>query len=583
MFTGKKHPRLWSRRSAGQTPHGTCFGRGATRGRSTDHWRIASAFLTVAVSVCVTARAQTFHFVEVQSARGIGNYYMSNGFGAGVAAADFDSDGDIDMFVPNAAGIPDQLYRNLGDGHYENIAAAAGLDSLAANRCALWFDYDGDHDLDLVVANDLADAPTLRLYRQTTEAVFEDVTDESGLFAPLSPVNSGEHRGGLCAGDLTHNGYLDLFVPKWRGESHLFFNNGDGTFSDVSESSGIREGMFWDHQCMMYDFDQDGWLDVYVAEDFGPNHLWINQHDGTFVDMAPAAGADNSMNDMGLTLGDYDRDGDFDIYMTNICGVDDPDLLGYNVLLRNDSTPGQLQFVDVSPSLGVGCAGWGWGTTFMDGDGDGWIDIAATNGFLISDRVPVDASKFYLNLGGDPTTFVEESADVLFNDTYWGSALIAFDSDRDGDLDLVQVCADGPLRLLENRQEKGSGGNYLVVKPRMPGPNHFAIGAVVRITVNGQQMMRLITAGTSYLGQEPAEAFFGLGTSNFVERLEINWPDGTVSVLWSIDSNQVLTVDQATAGIVPTIGEWGAIAMAIVLLVAGTRVIRRRVEFQARV
>lgn len=205
------------------------------------------------------------------------------------------------------------------------------------------------------------------------------------------------------------------------------------------------------------------------------------------------------------------------------------------------------------------------------------------NGFLISDRVPVDASKFYLNLGGDPTTFVEESADVLFNDTYWGSALIAFDSDRDGDLDLVQVCADGPLRLLENRQEKGSGGNYLVVKPRMPGPNHFAIGAVVRITVNGQQMMRLITAGTSYLGQEPAEAFFGLGTSNFVERLEINWPDGTVSVLWSIDSNQVLTVDQATAGIVPTIGEWGAIAMAIVLLVAGTRIIRRRVEFQARV
>lgn len=164
----------------------------------------------------------------------------------------------------------------------------------------------------------------------------------------------------------------------------------------------------------------------------------------------------------------------------------------------------------------------------------------------------------------------------------FGAGVAAADFDSDGDLDLVQVCADGPLRLLENRQEKGSGGNYLVVKPRMPGPNHFAIGAVVRITVNGQQMMRLITAGTSYLGQEPAEAFFGLGTSNFAERLEINWPDGTVSVLWSIDSNQVLTVDQATAGIVPTIGEWGAIAMAVALLMAGTRVIRRRAELRTR-
>ena len=105
----------------------------------------------------------------------------------------------------------------------------------------------------------------------------------------------------------------------------------------------------------------------------------------------------------------------------------------------------------------------------------------------------------------------------------------------------------------------------------------------MRITVNGQQMMRLITAGTSYLGQEPAEAFFGLGYSSFVERLQIDWPDGTRLVLWSLDSNQVLTVDQATAGTIPTIGEWGAIAMAIVLLLAGTRVIRRRAELRTRV
>lgn len=514
-----------------------------------------------------------FLFVDVAAERGFAVPNMATGMGRGLAAADFDNDGDIDVFVPNDDQFPDQLYRNLGDGQFEEIAVAAGLGWMGRSRCALWFDYDADGDLDLVVANDVEEAPTtLRLYRQYAEARFEDVTQEAGLFVSLPPPGPLPelHRGGMCAGDINNDGYLDLFAPLWNGASYLFLNNQDGSFTDISASSGVGSTTPSAHQGMMADFNRDGWLDLYVAIDFAPNFLWINQGDGTFVESAASAGVDNAMNDMGMALGDFDNDGDLDIYLTNISFAVSNEW--HNVLLRNDSIGDQLSFVEVSVPLGVAFDGWDWGVTFMDADNDGWLDIAATNGWIGL----ADMSKFFWNVAG--TDFIDASDSVAFNDTDWGSALISFDYDRDGDLDLFQACMGRPLRLLDNRPVGVPNvGNYLVIKPRLRGPNRRAIGSVVRIRVGDRDMMRLITAGTSYLGQEPAEAFFGVGPAATIDSVTVEWPDGTTTSLSDIEANQVLTITGAGIGI-PAVSHWGMVVLGLLVVTGEFIFIERRLQ-----
>ena len=506
-----------------------------------------SVALAALLPVVATAGAP-IQFVDVSAARGIQAYQMAYGMGGSVIAADFDADGDIDLFVPNEKDHADQLYRNLGNGVFEEIAAAAGLDSLERSRVALWFDYDGDHLLDLFVAGDCwaedpscAMLPTLRLYRQVADAQFQDVTLSAEL--PESSEGNSSQRGGLAAGDINNDGYLDLVVGLWElRPTRLLLNDGDGTFTEITEPSGLGSAPdVANHQSVFHDFNGDGRPDIFTAIDFAPNNLWINQGDNTFVDEASAAGVDSAWNEMGVALGDHENDGDLDLFVTNIASGP-----LHSVFFRNDSVGPLLQFVEQSQQLGVDQGYWGWGTTFLDADNDGWLDLAATNGFT-SHPFTTDPSRFYLNQGGTPVTYADLSDASGFNDTFWGSALVAADLDRDGDLDLVQSCnGDGPpgtLRVLDNQQGAAAmANNYLVVRPRTNGANRNAIGAVVRVEVGSTAMMRLITAGTSFLGQEPAEAFFGLGGATLVDRVTVEWLWGGVTELTGVSVNQVLTV-----------------------------------------
>jgi len=265
-----------------------------------------------------------FQFVEAGAESGLGDYVMETGVGGGVAAADFDEDGDIDLFVANGNGVPDQLYRNLGNGLFEEIGVQAGVGSVENNRVGLWFDYDGDHQLDLIVGGDCRTddeecAIGLRLYRKVGEVEFTDVSADSGIaaIAGMFPDSKEPHFGGITAGDINNDGYLDLALAIWDYEGRLLLNNGDGTFSDISDESGIRDVFrYWQHT--LHDFNGDGWLDIHSAVDLGENRFWINQGDNTFVDLAPSLGLDNHWDGMGTTLGDYDNDGDLDIYVTNI-------------------------------------------------------------------------------------------------------------------------------------------------------------------------------------------------------------------------------------------------------------------------
>jgi hypothetical protein len=241
---------------------------------------------------------------------------------------------------------------------------------------------------------------------------------------------------------------------------------------------------------------------------------------------------------MGVAIGDYDNDGDFDLYATNVYERVPGE---HNVLFRNDSTPGQLAFAEVGVAAGVGDTSWGWGTTFLDVDLDGDLDLAATNGFSDSDgaQYPHDRSKFFRN---DGSTFTDISEAIGFNDDYWGSALICFDAESDGHPDLVQTTRDypnaGPLRLLTNTGT--TQAHYLRVLPRAEDANHFAIGAVVRVRTGSVTQSRLITAGLSFLGQEPAEAHFGLGASARVDQISVTWPDGRISSRYGVLANREL-------------------------------------------
>jgi hypothetical protein len=460
----------------------------------------------------------------------------------GAAAADFDGDGNIDLFIPNGNGVADQLYINDGQGQFIEAAGQRGVASSADSRGALWFDHDGDGRLDLLVTRDSGPS-ILTLFRQEANGTFADVTTSAGLFvAPephFDPFRPGQLRGGAAAADINNDGYLDLCVVSWNGLARLFLNQRSGAFVEITNSVGLQFYPRWFWQPYFYDFNGDGWTDLYLMVDFDANLLFLNQGDGTFIEAAPA-GLANAMNDMGVTFGDYDNDGDFDIYITNIFRPDpDTGEQYHNVLLRNDSPPGALAFTEVANAHQVHDGGWGWGATFFDADNDGWLDIAETNGYAFWS----DASRFFRNPGVAPFLFLDQSATVGFNDTYWGSALAAVDFDRDGDLDLVQVCMEGLVRLLANTPLGASATNlYLVVRPRMRGPNARAIGAVVRVTAGPLQMMRHITAGTGFMSQEPAEAFFGLGPNNIADFIEITWPDGSVTRLFNQPAGGVIDV-----------------------------------------
>ncbi len=470
-------------------------------------------------------------FVEVGAARGIQPYVMAPGLSAGIAAEDYDGDGDIDLFVPNGLGAADQFYINDGTGLFVESAARVGLDVDGNHRAALWFDADGDGDLDLLTVGDCYEntpctgASSLRLHLHLADGTFRDVTEGAGLGRDLT-IQPDTHVGGVAVGDLDSDGDLDIFVCFWEGLSFLYVNDGHGRFVDRGLERGIQlELNHW--QPVLHDFNGDGHLDIFQAVDFSANRLWINQGDGTFVDRAPQAGVDNAFNEMGVSLADFDRDGDLDLYVTNIFTTTGR----HNLLYERRGT--QLAFDEVSAQMGVQDSGCGWGNTFIDVDHDGWLDLAATN------SCAGGHTRFFWNRLSSGAGFAEVTARAGI-DGYNGTGLVAFDMDGDGDRDLAQASVEG-LRLFENTHVASPERGYLVIRPRMRGANPHSAGAVVTLLEGGRRTARAILAGSSIMSQEPAEAHFGLGPATFVD-VRIDWPDGSHRVLEDVAPNQVLTI-----------------------------------------
>ncbi len=349
----------------------------------------------------------------------------------GVATGDYDNDGDTDLYV-TALG-PNTLYRNNGNGTFSDVTAAAGVDDPRWSTAATFVDYDRDGDLDLFVAN----------YLDFSVAANKQCFDPAGTRDYCGPRS---YRA----------------VPD-----RLFRNDGGGRFTDVSETAGITKADGAGLGVSTGDYNGDGWLDLYVANDATPNQLWTNQKDGTFVDEGPLAGvalnaAGNPEGSMGVASGDYDRDGDEDLFVTNI-------IAETFALYTND---GHAGFDDTRVAAGVAqptAAFTGFGTDWIDYDNDGWLDLFVANGavnIIEAQRgqpVPYRMrNQLFRNLGNGKFSETSSQGGPAFARAEVGRAAAFGDLDNDGDTDIVVTTSNGPVRLLRNRV--GAGASWLQVR-----------------------------------------------------------------------------------------------------------------------
>jgi hypothetical protein len=490
--------------------------------------------------------------------------YLIDVNGEGAAFFDYDNDGDQDLYLANGssrklqkAGNPphDYLLRNNGDGTFSDVTQKAGLGDTEWSSGAAVGDYNNDGFLDLYVTNF---GPN-KLYRNNGDGTFSDVSEKSGVAGPHWDMPKWSM--GAAFGDYDNDGYVDLYVTnfarfnyqpelpppspaspcrmkgvpiacapdKYQGTQDLLYhNNGDGTFSDVSESSGItRKDPGRGFAVVFSDFDNDGDQDIYVANDAGPNFYYINDGKGKFVDASLESGTSvdefgNAQGSMGLTVGDYNRDGLMDIFITNF--IDQRRTIYQNM--------GSNQFQDSTTNSGIGMIGFpysGWGTKFFDFDNDGWLDLFFCNGHTMEQperEFPADtfAEPSYLmrNVQGRFSDVSKESGiRKLSNKVSRGTAFGDFDND--GDIDMVVIHKNDIPYFLRN--DGGNLKNWITLRTEGVKSNRAGIGARVVVSAGKARQIFEVRASDSYLSSNDLRVHAGLDQEKVAD-VEIRWPSG---------------------------------------------------------
>ncbi len=460
-------------------------------------------------------------FVNVNASTGI-NLPPSLGVNRGAAWADFDGDGDLDLFAPEGVTAPIQLWVNQGNGTFipQVVLASGGVSRLDQGCVAADIDNDGDQDVFLCQGGN--------------RRCMLFINDGNGAFTEEAAARGVDWLGfGLAAtfGDYDRDGWLDLFVSEWNfgGATHrLFHNDGDGYFTDVSVAAGVDlPGA--SYAAVFCDVDGDGWQDIFATRDnTGTNVIFRNQGDGTFVDVAPTLGASHQLASMCITVGDLHNDGDWDYFVSNI---NDHDLLVWDASSQSFQSANGV-FWGVAQNYGI-TGGWAWGGQFFDYDNDGNLDLYY-NCIYQFGRL--------FQGSGSTAPFLEVSAasgvQTALPPSY---GLAVVDYDDDGNLDLFSSSGQSGGQLARNL---GGGGHWLRVKLEGTICNRDAIGAVVIARTAGVTRRRQLLSGESFLCQGDRRIHFGLGTATTVDSLEIRWPDGSVSVLENLTVDQEISVTQ---------------------------------------
>ncbi len=517
------------------------------------------------------------------------NKYLLETTGCGVAFYDYDEDGWLDIFLVNgwrlegfAAGREPtcHLFKNNRDGTFTDVTAKAGLARSGWGQGCCVGDYDNDGHDDLFVSYYGQNA----LFRNNGNGTFTDVTAKAGLTQSRLRWNSG------CAFlDYDRDGHLDLFVGNYidldlktapvpesgpcvykgimvacgppglaPGKNLLYHNNGDGTFRDVSEKAGMwSTAGNYALSVAVADLDNDGWPDIYVANDSTAATLYQNQKDGTFKDVAIEAGAAFSPDGkpqagMGVAVGDYDRDGNLDIVKTNFAG--DTDSLYRNL--------GDGSFEDHTyiSGLGVNTRLLGWGVGFFDMDNDGWLDILVANGHVYPEvsssktEAPYAEHKYlYRNLRNDRFEDVTEKAGPGITAAAAARGCAFGDYDNDGDVDVAVNCVNSLPQLL--RCDSQWKRNWIKIKTVGVKSNRTGIGARVRVVAqttpkadpkNAKPLVQIdeVRSGGSYYSQSDLRLHFGLDQAATVDLVEIRWPSGQVDSHKGLEANRLYTFEE---------------------------------------
>ena len=531
-----------------------------------------------------TAPPHPFHFVDVAAKAGLvhpviyggaeSKKYILETNGCGIAFFDYDHDGWPDIFAPGGSriegappGATNRLYRNNRNGTFTDVTKKAGLERVvwASGVCIGDYNNDGHDDLFLSCWGQNI------LYRNNVDGTFTDVTKEAGLLHARP-----EWGAGCTFTDYNRDGFLDLFVSTyldfdfktipqpganencmWKGlavncgprglptgRNFLYRNNGDGTFTDVSEASGIAKvDKRYAMTAVAADFDDDGWPDIFVACDSTPGILYRNNHDGTFTDTALEAGVaynedGREQAGMGVAVGDAFGGGRLDIFKTHFAD-DTP------VLYRNK---GKGLFEDVTGKAGLGAFTRyvGWGAGFADFDNDGLPDLLFVNGSVYPEVEKLFAEYKYRNprmllhnAGNGTFENLSGRAGPGISDLHSSRGCAFGDFDNDGDIDVLIMNMNEPPSLLRN--DARNDNHWLKLKLIGTKSNRSAIGAVVRVTAGGLRQRQDVLSQSSFYSQSDLRLHFGLGQAKEAD-VEIRWPSGMIQNLRGVRAGQTVTV-----------------------------------------
>jgi hypothetical protein len=562
-------------------------------------WRWKKSLLLETASAATPSSISPVTYVDVAREAGLNAPSVWGGVehkrsiveakGAGLAFFDYDNDGWLDIYLTNGTRLDAQwpagqaptshLYKNNRDGTFTDVTEKSQLARTGWQTGVCVGDYDNDGWDDLFCCfwgHNI-------LFHNNGDGTFTDVTQKSGLHQEQVRWGAG------CTWlDYDRDGHLDLFVCnymkldpasilpedqtkycQWKGipvmcgprgliadTNLLYHNNGDGTFTDVSEKSGIlKPGPRYSITPVSYDFDNDGWPDIYVAVDSEPSMLFKNNHDGTFSDVAVVAGCAYSEDGheqagMGVAVADYDCDGWFDIFKTNF--ADDTCNLYHN---NGDGT-----FSDVAFSSGVGINNQyvAWGCGFIDFDNDGWPDLMQINGHVYPEIDKQNLGQtfknprlVYKNVGG--TVFKDVSAEMGpgISERFSSRGAAFGDYDNDGDTDALILNLNDLPSLLRN--DGGNKQNWIKIKLQGTKCNRTAIGARVRVVSGKHIQMDEVHSGTSVMSQSDLRLHFGVGKAATIDLIEVKWPTTQkLEKFTQVPANQILTIREGS-GIV---GSW---------------------------
>src|ERR1044072_3528983 len=548
--------------------------------------KLKKKILVILFLLAILPEANAFNgavrFVDITSQSGITfkhisspeKKYIDESMSGGVALFDYDNDGYTDIYFVNSLTMdllksptkpPSELYHNNGNGTFANMAAKSGLGDVGWGMGVCAGDYNNDGWDDLYVTSLGPD----HLFKNNGNGTFTDVTKTAGVSDPRWST-------GAAFVDYDNDGYLDLFVSNYvdfdvnnlpsnerpclyrgievqcgprglRGAGDtLYHNNGNGTFSDVSVKAGVSDpNGYYGLGVVCSDFDGDGWVDIFVANDATPNFLYHNNSNGTFKDIGFISGAAVNENGseqacMGVTGGDYDHDGKFDIFATNFSQE-------YNVLYHGQKSN---MVTDASYPAGfVNQPYVSWGTKFFDYDNDGWLDLFVANGHVYPqvDKANLDAGyrqRKSLHRNNRNGTFSEVAAQsgapLMENRVSRG---VAFgDIDNDGDIDMVINDLDGAPSLLRN--DGGNANNSVLIKTIGDKSNRDGIGARVKVVSGDLMQIDEVRSGASYISHNDLRLHFGLEKRTKIDLIEIRWPSGAVDKLEGVGVNKLLVVKE---------------------------------------